>query len=199
VTDPRTAAPNVRVLQIVLIALLVAVMAIPLTALWKAFGPKDATAPDFTLTDQDGRPFTLSSLRGHPVALMFGYASCPDECPTALSHLARAVHKPGVAPDVRVLFISVDPDRDTPTVLKRYVRVFDPAFVGLRGNVPTLDPILANYHTFRKVAPPEKGESGYSMEHGTAIYYIGRDGKLTGYGHMDDAVPTMADDLKKYG
>lgn len=185
--------------RLFLIALLVAVAAIPLTALWIAFDPKDASAPDFTLTDQDGRQFSLSSLRGRPVALLFGYASCPDECPTALAHLARAVHTAGVPSDVRVLFVSIDPDRDTAPVLKRYLGAFDPAFIGLRGAASSLDPILKNYHNFRRLAPPEKGGGAYSVEHGTAIYYIGRNGAIAGYGHMDDEIGTMANDLKRFG
>jgi protein SCO1/2 len=194
-----TPAASARPIRFALIALLIAVLAIPLTALWKAFGPRDAAAPDFTLTDQYGRQFSLASLRGRPVALMFGYASCPDECPTALAHLARAIHAAGVPADARVVFISVDPARDSAPVLKRYLRGFDPSFVGLRGEVAALDPILASYHTFRRVEPAEKGESGYSMQHGTTIYYIGRNGSIEGYGHMDDPVETMADDLRKYG
>jgi protein SCO1/2 len=78
-----------------LVVLLVAVAAIPISALWLALGPKKAPAPDFTLTDQNGYSLTLSTLRGHRVALFFGWSHCPDECPTALAHLARKVYAPG--------------------------------------------------------------------------------------------------------
>jgi len=111
--------PSARTIRIALITLLIAVALIPLTALWGAFGPFAHLAPDFTLTDQDGRPFTLSAQRGHPVVLFFGYTHCDDACPTTLAHLAQALRAPGVPADVTVAFITVDPTRDTPAVLKR--------------------------------------------------------------------------------
>ena len=84
-----------RLGTVALVLLLAAVATIPVIALWKAFGPHATTAaPDFTLTDQDGRPFTLSSLRGSPVVIFFGYTHCPDTCPTTLAKLARAVRSP---------------------------------------------------------------------------------------------------------
>ena len=167
-------------------------------ALWKALGPRTAFAPDFTLTDQDAHSFTLSAQRGHPVVLFFGYTHCPDACPTTLAHLARAVRDPQAPRDVRVAFVTVDPDRDSPAALKRYVRIFNPAFVGLTGSLRTLDPVYSHYHTWREAWPAHHGPNDYFMAHGVAIYYIGRNGALNGLGHWDDDVPTLVHDLKGY-
>ena len=188
-----------RLGTVALVLLLAAVATIPVIALWKAFGPHAMTAaPDFTLIDQDGRPFTLSSLRGHEVALFFGWTHCPDECPTAMAALARAVRDKDAPAGVRVVFVSVDPARDTPDALGRYLRGFNPLFVGLTGTKAQLDPVYADYHTFRRIVAAEPGVSGYSVEHGTAITYIGRDGTIKGYGHWDDSVPALVAELKSY-
>lgn len=181
-----------------LVLALAAVAAIPLTALWQAFGPKGNVAPDFTLTDQHGLAFTLSAQRGHPVVLFFGYTHCPDACPTTLAHLAKAVTSPSVPADVRVAFITVDPYRDSPAVLKRYVALFNPSFRGLTGSLATLNPIYSAYHSWRQAVPVRHGPDNYSMAHGTTIYYIGRSGALNGIGHWDDDTPTMLVDLKEY-
>ena len=181
-----------RLLTLCLIAFLVALSAIPLIALYHAFAPKVVLAPDFTLVDQDGRPFTLSALRGHPVALFFGYTHCPDECPTTLAHLAQAIKAPGVPSDVHVAFLTVDPERDSPRVLKRYVSLFDPHFIGLTGTRRVMDPVYAGYHVWTQAVPVHHGPNDYSVAHGTTIYYIARDGSIKGLGSWDDDTPQIA-------
>jgi cytochrome oxidase Cu insertion factor (SCO1/SenC/PrrC family) len=193
-----------RIATLSLVVLLIAVAAMSVAALRRAFGAKVAMAPDFTLTDQDDRPFTLSALRGHPVALFFGYTHCPDACPTTLAHLAQAVHSRGVPEDVRVAFITVDPDRDSPATLKRYVHIFDPSFIGLTGSLKTLNPIYSAYHTWREAVPSEAlpffkhGPKDYFMAHGTTIYYVGRDGSLKAFGQWDDPTTSIIHHLKEF-
>jgi protein SCO1/2 len=184
-----------RTISILLVVALVAVAAIPLAALWKAFGPKASTAPDFTLIDQNGRPFTLSALHGHPVVLFFGYTHCPDVCPTTLAHIARAVRTPGVPNDVHVAFITVDPQRDSPALLRRYIALFDPRFIGLTGSLNQLDPVYSAYHTWRQAIPAGSNKGDYLMAHGTSVYYIGRDGALRGIGDWNDDTASIAHDL----
>ena len=187
-----------RVITVVLIGFLVALSAIPIAALWRAFGPKVIVAPDFTLIDQDARPFTLSGLRGHPVVVFFGYTHCPDVCPTTLAHLGKAVHSPDMPADERVVFITVDPDRDSPSALKRYVRLFDPQFIGLTGSLSNLEPVYAAYHTPRQAVPVNHGPNDYTMVHGTSLYYIGRDGVMKGFGSWDDDTPELIQDLRRF-
>lgn len=188
-----------RAFTAALIVLLFALAAIPLTAVWLAFQPNGKYAPDFTLTDQDGKPFKLSEQGGHLVVLFFGYTHCPDVCPTTLARLARAVHAPGVYPDVLVAFITVDPERDSPPVLKRYVRLFDPDFIGLTGSPAALEPVYSAYHTWRQAVPVNHGKNDYSMAHGTTIYYIGRGGAIRGVGNWDESTQSLIHDLETFG
>ncbi len=155
-------------------------------------------APDFMLVDQDARPFALSTLRGHPVVLFFGYAHCPDVCPTTLARLARALRSPGSPSDTRVAFVTVDPERDSPAVLKRYVRLFDPAFIGLSGSPQVLNGVYAAYHVLRQIVPAERGRGEYSVSHSTTVYYVGRKGTLNGLGNWDDAPLQIAHDMKQF-
>ncbi len=155
-------------------------------------------APDFTLVDQDARPFALSNLRGHPVVLFFGYAHCPDVCPTTLARLAQALRSPGAPSDTRVVFVTVDPERDSPAVLKRYVHLFDPEFIGLSGSAQALDGVYAAYHVLRQIVPGERGRGEYSVSHGTTVFYVGRDGRLNGVGNWDDAPLQIAHDIKQF-
>jgi protein SCO1/2 len=187
-----------RAITLLLIVLLLAVSAITIVPLWRMFGPRAIVAPNFTLIDQDGRPFTLSALRGHPVVVFFGYTHCPDVCPTTLAKLAEAVHSAGAPADVRIAFVTVDPQRDSPAVLKRYVRLFDPQFFGLTGTLPMLLPIYAAYHTSRKVIPASAGQRGYTLAHGTTLYYVGRNGFVRGFGGREDDAAQIAYDLKRF-
>jgi protein SCO1/2 len=190
--------PGPRLAAVSLALLLAAVASIPLAALWQAFGPKPDLAPDFTLTDQTGRPFTLSALRGVPIVLFFGYTHCPDTCPTTLAKIAQAVRSPAAPRDVRVAFITVDPARDSPTVLGRYLHLFDPRFIGLTGTFQRLDPVYAAYHTWREEVPVHHSGADYSVAHGAALYYIGRSGAIRGYGSWSDDAPLIIHDLKEY-
>jgi protein SCO1/2 len=167
------------------VALIVALLALAMfasAALWRTFGHNPAAAPDFTLSDQNGQPFTLSKFRAHPIALFFGFTHCPDECPTTLAHLAHAVHAPGVPLDTRAAFIAVDPERDSPASLKRYVRLFDPQFIGLTGGLNQLNPVYDAYHTARQAVPVNQTHRDESFEHGTTVFYVGRDGMIKGLG-----------------
>jgi protein SCO1/2 len=192
----QTAAPSSwpapRIIAYCLGALLAAVVAIPLSALWGAFGPYSHRAPDFTLTNQDNRPFRLSAQVGRPVVLFFGYTHCPDVCPTTLSHLAQAIRQPSVPYDIEVVFVTVDAERDSPSVLKRYVRLFNPSFVGLTGRDADLEPVYSDYRVTHQAFPAHHGKDGYSVAHGTTIFYIGRDGSLKAFGSWDDSIATIA-------
>jgi protein SCO1/2 len=155
-------------------------------------------APDFTLVDQNGRTFTLSVQRGHPLAIFFGYTHCPDECPLTLAHLAKAMHSPSAPHDLRVVFITVDPQRDTPATLKRYIGFFDRNFVGLTGSLAKLDPVYAAYGTPRQAARAVRGRDDYSVAHGTTIYFVSRDGSLKGFAQWDDGIALIARDFHDF-
>jgi protein SCO1/2 len=169
------------------------VLACVAAVLLRVFLPSGATAPDFTLTDQDGRPYTLSAHRGHAIALFFGYAHCPDVCPTTLSALARAKRKLGADSEAfDVVLVTVDPARDNPAVLKRYVRLFDPTFAGLTGSEAQLDPVYAAYHVYHQADSGKNSANGYIVAHSSAVQFISPSGRLRGTGDWSDSPDELA-------
>src|SRR4029434_427019 len=125
-------------------------------------------APDFTLTDQNGRPFSSASLRGSLVLMSFGFTHCPNICPTTLANLANVYNL--LSPDdqarVQVLVISVDPERDTPEVLKEYVPFFDNHFIGLTGQPDEIAMMKNAYSVqYRKDAIGAVTPNEYNIEH----------------------------------
>ncbi len=119
----------------------------PAPYMWHGAELNAAPAPDFSLPDvTNGGTFRLSDQAGKLVLLYFGYTFCPDVCPATLADLKQALAAPGVdVSRVRVVFVTVDPERDTPDILKRYLGRFDPSFVGLRADSFALEPILQGY------------------------------------------------------
>ena len=175
------------------LAAVVLVLACAAAVLLRVFLPSGPAAPDFTLTDQDGRPYTLSAHRGHAIALFFGYAHCPDVCPTTLSALARAKRKLGPGGEAfDVVLVTVDPARDNPATLKRYVRLFDPTFVGLTGSEAQLDPVYAAYHVYHQVDAGKGSANGYIVAHSSAVQFISPDGRLRGTGDWSDSPDELA-------
>lgn len=141
----------------------------------------DQPAYDFKLIDQNGKEVRLSDYtkQGKVVVLFFGYTHCPDVCPTALNTMASMVKnlKESERSKVQVLFISVDPERDTPEVLKGYVPFFYPTFVGLTGSPEDIKKVAKEYKAYyRKV----EGQSaaGYLIDHSATIYVITPDMKI---------------------
>jgi len=136
-------------------------------------------APDFLLTNQDGQPTRLSDFRGRVVMIFFGYTYCPDVCPTTLAtlKLARAKLSEAERPAVQVIFISVDPERDTPELLNRYLAAFDPSFVGLTGEPDVISATAKAYGVFYQKEYNESG-TGYLVTHSALTYAIDKRGQL---------------------
>ncbi|HEX4027830.1 MAG TPA: SCO family protein [Rhizomicrobium sp.] len=126
---------------------------------------------DFHMT-ADGRPVTARDFRGKVVALYFGYTHCPDVCPTTLANLADMAGKVH-SPDLRILFVTVDPDRDTDSVLTDYAKAFSPQVVGLRGSANELADLARRYRVAYTVTkgPP------YEVMHSNAVFFFDRDGR----------------------
>jgi len=145
----------------------------------RLFPPKDAY--NFTLTDQDGHPFELASLRGKVVLFAFGYTHCPSFCPTTLADLAavRRALPPRDQGRLQILFVSLDPQRDTPEALRRYVPYFDPSIIGLTGPKPDLDRTAqaygASYEISRK---PNDDPNVYFVNHSTFTYLVNPAGQV---------------------
>jgi protein SCO1/2 len=134
-------------------------------------------APDFVLTDQHGQPFRLSEQRGRVVLLFFGYASCPDVCPTTLGIWKRVQADLGAdAERVRFVFVTVDPERDTQERMREHLALFSPDFVGLTGTLEELEPIYQAYGVFREKETLPDSELGYQIVHTSSAYVIDADG-----------------------
>lgn len=136
-------------------------------------------APEIDLTRNDGSQFRLSDLRGNIVLVFFGYTSCPDVCPITLGQMKQVVDKLGEndAQKVKVLFVTVDPERDTPETMQKYVDHFDAGFVGLSGSETQLQPIWNGYGIFREKVEGTS-EAGYLVNHTARITLIDQDGNL---------------------
>jgi protein SCO1/2 len=143
--------------------------------------PQSRTVPDLSLTDQDGQPVSLSQLQGKWTVLFFGYTFCPDICPTTLAQLRQIKSGlPREAVDkLRIVLVSVDPDRDTPQQLKQYLAYFDEQFVGLRAPVNILQK-LANAVSIPYI-PPDTSKPNYTVNHSGNLALLGPDGTQRGF------------------
>jgi protein SCO1 len=154
-------------------------------------------APEFELTRSDGTSFRLSEMRGNVVLLFFGYTSCPDVCPTTMAGLKLAVSEldPKEADQVKVLFVTVDPKRDTPERVQTYVGRFNPAFIGLSGTEAELDKVWQAYGVYRLDVPGTAADN-YSVDHTARITMIDRDGNMRVSFGFDAPVEDMVHDLQ---
>jgi protein SCO1/2 len=139
--------------------------------------PRDA--PAISMRAVDGKPFSLEQHRGKMVVLVFGYTACGDVCPVTAGMLATARRKLGARADkLQVVFISVDPERDTPQALKEYLAKFDPGFIGITGTAQQMAAIRNAYGIQAKSHPLGKGKNDYVISHSTFLYLIDPQGKL---------------------
>jgi protein SCO2 len=150
----------------------------------------------FTLTDQDGKRRSSTDFAGKYMLIYFGYSYCPDVCPTTLALMQDAIGKLG-SRGARVvpIFITVDPERDTPAQLKSYLKSFGPGFVGFTGDVTSIARVAADYRVYFRKHPLDGG--GYGMDHSSVIYLMGPDGKFVAY--WDDTAigpDKLADEIR---
>lgn len=133
-------------------------------------------AADFTLVDQNGASFRLSDQSGKIVLIFFGYTHCPDVCPVTLSQFKQIKKQLGKKADqVRFVFITVDPDRDTMEELRRYVPNFDPDFIGLTGSTPDLEKVWKSYGVFSEKQPADS-QGNYMVDHTARTYLVDQQG-----------------------
>ena len=153
-------------------------------------------ARDFRLTDHTGKPRSLADFKGKIVVLFFGYTQCPDVCPTTLTELSQVKQLLGADADkLQVLLVTVDPQRDTPEVLKAYMANFDPAFLALRGTPEQLAAMAKDYKVYYK-RTEGKTPTSYSMDHSAASYVYDTQGRLRLYTRYGSGVQALASDIK---
>ena len=150
----------------------------------------------FALTDHTGRAVTLADYRGKAVVMFFGYTQCPDVCPTTLATLAATMKALGPDADrVQVLFVTVDPERDTQALLAQYVPAFDPRFVGLYGDAAATERVAKEFKVlFQK--QPGATPGSYTVDHSAGVYMFDPQGRLRLYASHGQPPDAFAHDLK---
>ncbi len=134
---------------------------------------------DFELTGHDGQPFALQSLRGKVVLIFFGYSSCPDACPTTLSKLSSVARRLGDdRSKIQALYVSVDPDRDTPPVLKADMENFSIGALGLTGKKDDIDKVVKQYAAAYEIVPTPESAAKYTISHTTSVYALDTAGRV---------------------
>ena len=156
-----------------------------------------AVGGPFQLVDQNAKPITEQDLKGHPFLVFFGFTHCPDVCPTTLFEVSEIFRALGPeAKDIRALFITVDPERDTPAVLKDYLSSFDPRIIGVTGDGTAVAAAEKAYRVYAKKVPIDGG--GYTMDHTAIVYLMGKDGRFVAPFNMKRRPEEAAEDLKRY-
>ncbi len=153
-------------------------------------------ATDFSLTDQNGVTRTLADFKGKVVVVFFGFTQCPDVCPTSLSELAQARKLLGADGErLQGLFVSVDPERDTPEVMKAYMASFDPSFLALYASPGELPELAKRFKIYYKKVPGSTPDN-YSMDHSAGSYIYDPQGRVRLYFRYGSGAQAMADDVK---
>jgi len=190
---------------IVLVAAFLAGLALCLTLIvvvaQRGNGPAvtqaSAVGGPFKLTDQDGRTVTETDVKGKPVLVFFGYTHCPDVCPTTLFDMSEVFRKLGPDADRAAgLFITVDPERDTPEAMKSYLSSFDPHLRGLTGDEAAIESAAKAYRVYFRKVPGANGN--YTMDHTGLVYLMDKQGNFVAPFNLKRRPEEAAADLRKY-
>ena len=156
-----------------------------------------AVGGPFRLEDENGHPVTDQDMRGRPFLVFFGYTHCPDICPTTLFDISQVLQKLGPDADrTGALFITVDPERDTPAVLKDYLSNFDPHLRGLTGDPNAVNAAAKAYRVYAKKVPLDHGD--YTMDHTAMVYLMDKEGRFVGPFNLKQTPEAAAAELKRY-
>ena len=153
-------------------------------------------AKDFALTDHTGKLRTLADFKGKAVVVFFGYTQCPDVCPTTMVEMANVMKQLGPQADsVQVLFVTVDPERDTPALLSKYVPAFDPRFLGLSGDKAATEKVAKEFKVFYQKVPGKQPGS-YTMDHTAGSYVFDPQGRVRLFVRHGQGAEPIVHDLK---
>jgi protein SCO1/2 len=151
----------------------------------------------FRLTDQNGRIITEQDLKGRPSVIFFGFTHCPEICPTALFDISEVLNRLGPdASKVNALFITVDPERDTPAVLKDYLSSFNPRLIGVGGDPEALAAVAKAYRVYYKKVPTQDGD--YTMDHTAIVYLMDKNGQFVAPFSLKRKPEEAAAELRRY-
>jgi protein SCO1 len=158
---------------------------------------QSAVGGPFKLTDHDSKPITDQDLRGNPFLVFFGFTHCPDICPTTMFEVSEVLRALGPeAKGVRALFVTVDPERDTPEKLKDYLSSFDPRVIGVTGDAEAIRSVERAYRVYSKKVPLDGG--GYTMDHTTIVYLMDKEGRFVAPFSLKRRPQDAAADLRRY-
>jgi len=158
---------------------------------------QSAVGGPFRLTDQNGRVVTDADFKGKPFLVFFGFTHCPDICPTALFEMSETFRRLGPdAEKMAAIFITVDPERDTPEKLKEYLQSFHPRISGLTGTPAEIEAVTKEYKAYAKKVPLEGGD--YTMDHSAIVYLMDREGRFVAPFNLKRPADEAAADLRKY-
>ncbi|WP_341677650.1 SCO family protein [Niveibacterium sp. SC-1] len=154
-------------------------------------------AKDFSLTDHTGKPRHLADFKGKVVTMFFGYTQCPDVCPTTLTNMAQVMKLLGEedAKRVQVIFVTVDPERDTQQLLAEYVPAFNPGFIGLRGDAAQTEAVERDFKVFSQ-KQGDVASGRYTVDHTAATYVFDPQGRLRLYVRHGETPQNIASDIK---
>ena len=159
--------------------------------------PTAAIGGPFRLVDQNGAPFSDQNLKGKPFLVFFGFTHCPDVCPTALFEMSEIMRKLGSDADrTAALFVTVDPERDTPASMKDYLASFDPHIRGLTGDPAALAAVAKAYRVYYKKVPLDSGD--YTMDHTAIVYLMDKDGQFIAPFDLQRSPDAEATELRRY-
>jgi protein SCO1/2 len=151
----------------------------------------------FHLEDQNGKPFSDQDLKGRPFLVFFGFTHCPDICPTTLFEISQIMQKLGKDADrAGALFITVDPERDTPPALKDYLSSFDPHLRGLTGDPAAVNAAIKAYRVYAKKVPLDNGD--YTMDHTAVVYLMDKDGHFVAPFSLKQTADEAAAQIRRY-
>jgi protein SCO1 len=151
----------------------------------------------FRLVDQDGSTLSDQDLRGRPFLVFFGFTHCPEICPTTLFEISQILRSLGPDADrARALFITVDPERDTPKALKDYLSSFDPHLSGLTGDAEAIAAVAKGYRAIYRKVPLEEG--GYTMDHTAIVYLMDKQGRFVSPFSLKRSTEASAAELRKH-
>jgi len=156
-----------------------------------------AVGGPFHLTDQTGKPVSDQDFKGRPFLVFFGYTHCPDICPTTLFEISEVIKKLGSDADrTGAIFITVDPERDTPAALKDYLSSFDPHLRGLTGDPAAVEAAIKAYRVYAKKVPLKDGD--YTMDHTAVVYLMDKDGHFVAPFNLKQTPEAAAEQLRRY-
>jgi protein SCO1/2 len=198
-TAPRDPSKS-SAFSIRIAATIAAVAGLAVAAVWLATSPRGSNASliggPFALQDGDGKTVTEQSMLGRPFLVYFGYTHCPDVCPTELANVSDVLAKMGDKA-IPALFVTIDPERDTPKVMQDYVSSFDPHIIGLSGSPQAIGAATKGYRVFARKGQIQS-DGGYSMDHSSIVYLMNKTGGFVEALNLERAPEETAKELESY-